>query len=588
MSFETCRVAFSRPSVLRRAALTLLSCAGLLGGPELSLAQSTPTPPVGAAAGNHELHRQRQERLIDEQRQRLNELQRSTPIESPAPGASLADSRCFSIERIEIEGAPLLKAKARAKLLAPFEGRCLSTSDIDAVLRAITEYYLRRGYVTTRASLPEQDLGTGRLRITVIEGVLENLLPAPGSSIGQRELNIAFPGRTGEVLNLREIEQLLDQLNRLPSRQSTIELEPGSYPGASSALIKTPDEKSWRVSLSRHNQGETSTGRHMLEAGLVWDSPLSLADQVALRVARGLSRSSNHGARNASLSYSLPWGWWNAAYSFLYSDYNSGFSNGDFSFESSGKTRLHNLRVERTLHRGETHKTGVNVTLDHIAADNYIEDIKLSTASPRLTEIGIGVNHGQRLGSTYINLDLGWQRGLALLGADRDRHLGHDDAHAQYNKYTLAASLMQPFTVLSQPISFESLASWQKSDDVLHSQRRVSLGGTNSVRGFQDQSLMGDSGGYWRNQLVWSRNVTWLQPVFQDISAALAWDIGKIQRDSANRHTGQYGTLSGHALELSARSRYARASLTFARTEKRPNALDKREAPFWFRLDLTY
>ncbi len=47
----------------------------------------------------------------------------------------------------------------------------------------------------------------------------------------------------------------------------------------------------------------------------------------------------------------------------------------------------------------------------------------------------------------------------------------------------------------------------RRSEDVLFSPQRISLGGNSSVRGFKDQTLTGDSGGYWRNQLRWRRAV---------------------------------------------------------------------------------
>jgi hemolysin activation/secretion protein len=539
------------------------------------------------------LHRHHQERLLEEQRQRLQELQRRPAVEAPAPGPAQTDPNCFPIKRIEVEGAQRLAETTRARLLAPFTGRCLAASDIDAALRALTGHYLERGYVTTRAYLPAQELSSGTLKITVIEGVLEALQPAPGSGLEQRELEMAFPGRPGGLLNLREIEQLLDQLNRLPARQSRVELEPGKAPGASRVRIhRTPPDhdKDWRLRLSRHNNGDDSTGEHMLEAGLEWDTPLGLADQLTLRLGQGLHRSSHHGARNLGLGYSLPWGWWNAAYHFYYSDYASGFDNGSFFLQTSGRSRVHDLRLERVLHRDERGKTGVNLTLNHTAADNYIEDIRLDVSSPRLTEIGLGINHGRRLGSAILNLDLGWQRGTPLLGATRDHHPGADDAHAQYDKYTLSASLLHPFTLFAQALNLESIATWQKSEDVLTSQRRMSPGGLNAVRGYKEQTLMGDTGGYWRTQLNWDHALSWSwsQPVFQHLRVGLGWDIGAIERDRANRRTGQHGILSGHALEIALRGPYARASLTLARADRRPRAFHKSEAPFWFRLELSH
>ncbi|MFO7054612.1 ShlB/FhaC/HecB family hemolysin secretion/activation protein, partial [Pseudomonas aeruginosa] len=85
--------------------------------------------------------------------------------------------------------------------LAPYQGRCLGVGQLNALLKAVTDHYLDRGYVTTRAYLPQQDLASGTLRIIVVEGRLEGLDSSALAS--PRELAMSFPGRTGELLDLR-------------------------------------------------------------------------------------------------------------------------------------------------------------------------------------------------------------------------------------------------------------------------------------------------------------------------------------------------------------------------------------------------
>lgn len=41
----------------------------------------------------------------------------------------------------------------------------------------------------------------------------------------------------------------------------------------------------------------------------------------------------------------------------------------------------------------------------------------------------------------------------------------------------------------------------------------MSLGGSASVRGYKDQQLTGDCGGYWRNDLRWSRRSNVCKPL---------------------------------------------------------------------------
>ncbi|MGC6801786.1 ShlB/FhaC/HecB family hemolysin secretion/activation protein, partial [Pseudomonas aeruginosa] len=114
---------------------------------------------------------------------------------------------------------------------------------------------------------------------------------------------------------------------------------------------------------------------------------------------------------------------------------------------------------------------------------------------------------GRRIGSGFVNLDLGWQQGIGALGAQGRGHPHAGDSHARYDKYSLTLSYLQPFQLWGERFSFDSLATGQRSEDVLFSPQRISLGGNSSVRGFKDQTLTGDSGGYWRNQLRWRRAV---------------------------------------------------------------------------------
>ncbi|MNP72162.1 POTRA domain, ShlB-type [compost metagenome] len=79
-------------------------------------------------------------------------------------------------------------------------------AQLNQLLKAVTDHYIGKGLVTTRAYLPQQDLSTGDLQVLVIEGKLEKLRSDAASGLSDRELAMAFPGRQGQVINLREIE----------------------------------------------------------------------------------------------------------------------------------------------------------------------------------------------------------------------------------------------------------------------------------------------------------------------------------------------------------------------------------------------
>jgi hemolysin activation/secretion protein len=550
---------------------------------------SSIAPAVAATAqtpGDLDLIRDRQERLLQEQQRRLEELRQLPGKAEPSPVAPAAEEHCFEIRHIRLEGASLLGEADRQALLAPFEGRCLGSGQLNALLKAITDHYIGRGYVTTRAYLPQQDLADGELEVIVIEGRLEGLDSSALAS--DRELAMSFPGQAGEVLNLRELEQLVDQLGRLPSRRAQLELVPGEAVGGSRVRLEGQRDKPWRVSLNRHNDGDASTGEQQWGAGLDWDSPLGLADQLSLRGGGDAVSDRFRHSANQSLAYSLPYGWWSLSYSCSQSYYRTQSEGAGFLFETDGQSKVHQLRGERVLHRDALSKTAASLGISHLRTRNYIDDSLIEVSSQRLSETQLGFNHGRRIGSAFVNLDLGWQRGIGALDAQRSGHPQGGEPVAHYHKYSLTLSYLQPFQLWGETFSFDSLANGQKSEDVLFSPQRISVGGLSSVRGFKEQSLSGDSGGYWRNQLRWRRPVNWapVQPFMQEYGVALAYDVGVIH---GGRHNPELrGRLSGNALEFSARGQHLAASLTFAQSLERPDAISRQEHPTYFRVDLFF
>ncbi|MEE4344483.1 ShlB/FhaC/HecB family hemolysin secretion/activation protein [Pseudomonas alliivorans] len=552
----------------------------------LALLAAAPLPALAATTpGEQDFIRDRQDRLLEEQRRRLEDL-KDLPGKQAEPAAPVApaDTRCFTINRIELKGADSLSAAERDKLIQPYIGQCLGVPQLNELLKVITDHYIEKGLVTTRAYLPQQDLSKGDLQVLVIEGKLEKLRGAADSGLSARELAMTFPGQEGTMVNLREIEQMVDQLNRLPSNQAQMELTPGEAVGGSDVVVKNTPQKPWRANLARTNEGQRSTGEQQWNAGLEWDNPLGLADQFSLRGGHDAISDRQKASRNASLSYSMPWGWWTFSYLYSTSEYRSVAQASNIDFKQDGDSQNHQFRAERVVHRDALSKTSLNAGLAYLRTNNYVEDSKLALSSNRITEAQFGINHGRRIGSAFLNIDLGMQHGIGALDAQGSHDPGPGEADARYRKYTGTLSYLQPFQLWGEKLTFTSLATGQRSEDVLFSPQRQSLGGSSSVRGYKDQFLSGDSGGYWRNEVRLTRPVTldWMRPVFAEYGAAAGYDQGVIRGDHYNGD--QHGRLSSHSLELFTRGQHVAASVTFARSLERPDVIE-RESPIYVRVD---
>ncbi|MFJ4116654.1 ShlB/FhaC/HecB family hemolysin secretion/activation protein [Pseudomonas psychrophila] len=457
---------------MRSLFLVLLGCLAQQG---FAVAASMPTP------GDQDLIRDRQERLLEEQRRRLEALQELPGKQiSPTTPAREAGSRCFPIKDIQLKGADSLSARERESVLKPYKGQCLGVPQLNELLKFISNHYIDRGLVTSRAYLPQQDLSKGHLQVLVVEGKLESFKSSDNSGLSNRELAMVFPGQDGSQLNLREIEQAIDQLNRLPSNKAQMELAPGSEVGGSTVLVKNDPQQLWSASLSRNNDGQKSTGEQQWGTGFEWDSPLGLADQLVLRGGHDALSDRLKTSKSAMLYYNVPWGWWNFSYAYSQSDYSSVAQGHGFDFKQSGDSANHQLRAERVVHRDAMSKTSLNTGLAHMRSNNYVTDSRLRNSSHRLSEFQVGINHGRRIANAFVNLDVGMQNGIGAFDAQSSHNPKRGMPNARYRKYTATLSYLQPFKLWGESFSFTSMATGQRSEDVLFSPQRMATLPTSS------------------------------------------------------------------------------------------------------------
>ncbi|HHH9824412.1 TPA: POTRA domain-containing protein, partial [Enterobacter asburiae] len=96
--------------------------------------------------------RQQQEELLLKNQQQREELERSIPRPAPARTLPAAGTGpCFTIDTITLSGTTLISPKTRQTLVAPWQGRCLDMAKITELLARISDWYISRGYITSRA-----------------------------------------------------------------------------------------------------------------------------------------------------------------------------------------------------------------------------------------------------------------------------------------------------------------------------------------------------------------------------------------------------------------------------------------------------
>lgn len=525
-----------------------------------------------------ELQRQQQQLQRDRRPQRP-----PTTIEIPAAEAAPLTSAanvCLPVQRIELVGATLLKPDQVSPLLRRYEKPCVGVADIEKLLGELTALYMAEGYITARVYLPPQDLSKGQMQLQVVEGKVEKLSLEDGQRESIRFFNV-LPGVVGQPLNLRDFEQGLDQINRLPSNNARFDLQPGTNAGDSIVVIRNQPGRTWHPALSFDNQGSESTGRNQLGVSLGLDRPLGVNDMLSLSYRRSQPYEQDRKASDAiSASYIVPMGYASLSLNYSQSSYDSNITSQSGNLlHTSGESRNASLRTDYLAYRSQTSRAGLYGNLSSKRTDNYLEGVRITVSSRTLTVADLGANYSTAWRGLALGADMAYTRGLPILGGLEDpKGLPSYALRAEYSAYKLNANYLYPFRLAGLSLQLSSQFSGQYSTQALFGSEQVLIGNPFTVRGFQRNTLSGDSGFFVRNELSLTQKA-----LLGSLRPYLGFDYGHVR----NRLTGvPSGDLAGAALGLGYSARYLRGDVFYSRAVAQPSAMPSEGGVAYFRLSL--
>ncbi|MDI9854618.1 ShlB/FhaC/HecB family hemolysin secretion/activation protein [Comamonas sp. 17RB] len=532
---------------------------------------------------------QRQQQL---QAQRLQEqlardrLSASPPaqISITQPESSSKDNgACRDIQTVHVDGASLFSPADLDRITQPYLQRCLGVGHIEALLSDITRAYVQKGWVGVRAYLPQQDLSEGRLKILVVEGKLSKIRVEDG---GKNSISVGTiaPGLEGAPLNIRDLEQALDQANRLASNNATLEMLPGNTPGDSIVVLHNKPTFPLHALVSLDNQGSESTGESQAGVTVSIDNILGFNDFVSYTKRRTFPLGDKQRlSESDSMTYIIPFGYTTLSINGSVSRYASSFSTASGTrLKNSGDTDSYSIRLDHVLSRDATTRWNLYSNLTAKESKSYLEDTLLEAASRKMSVLDVGGSVNTVVAGGFLYLDLGVSQGLRSFGALRDADgLTASDPRAQFRKWTFSGNFFRPFKVGEQGFEFSSQWSSQYSHDVLYGSEQMMIGSLYSVRGFNRSSISGDHGFFVRNEVGMRRPFD-LAGVTGSVRPWLGLDYGRVY--SRNEGVPE-GALTGLALGVQFNLRNGiNADIQATKPLSKPNFMQFDPFKVWLRL----
>lgn len=485
-------------------------------------------PVVCAQTAPPELLRQQELFRQQERERQLREQQELTPdVRLPRPERAADAERlprdetpCSKINGLVLNGdlsesfGWVLQAADRSGSgeLDPVLPRCLGSAGINIVMRRIQNALIARGYITTRVLAAPQDLNSGVLSLTLIPGRIHAIRLTEDSSPRAR-LSNALPVKPGDVLNLRDLEQGLENLKRVPTADADLQIEPAREqgaagfpePGASDVVVRYTQAFPLRLNVSADDSGSNATGKYQGNVTLSADHALTLNDlfYVSLNHDLGGGKTADYGTRGFTAHYSVPWGYWLLGATASHNQYHQTVAGLTQNYVYSGTSKNAELKLSQLVYRDARRKITGSLGSFLKNSDSFVDDTELRPERTRSAGWQAGLNHREWWGAHSFDFNLNYRRGTGAFNALPAPGEALGSATSHYKIINADALLNMPFSVDEKNFRYQAQwrAQWNRSP--LGVQEHFAIGNRYTVRGFNGElTLAAERGWVVRNELA--------------------------------------------------------------------------------------
>ena len=224
--------------------------------------------------------------------------------------------------------------------------------------------------------------------------------------------------RRHQLLNLRDLEQGLENLNAPRSAGATFQLTPGAEPGASRVQVDVNDSDPhhFDISLSNADTGGGADTTLGLNFGL--DNSLGINDQLTI----GLTTAPFEDRRQTytdsfNLGWKIPVGNWSLDASAGASRYFFILPGINQTYDVTGRSHNFALDASRLLMRNQSAKAYVYGGVKLTRSRTFIDGFEIATQRRRLTIGSLGLRGEKSFKVGKLNWDIGTRFGLRAFGA---------------------------------------------------------------------------------------------------------------------------------------------------------------------------
>lgn len=398
----------------------------------------------------------------------------------------------FVVSGFIVEGDNPLGSEATA-LLNPYLGEHSGLDRLSAATTRLTEALESRGYSFHRVILPPQELNNGTVRLQIVTFELGNIDITGNQHFSDSNILFSLPElRVGQAPNSRRLSRSLKIANAHSAKFAQISFSQGSELDSIDATVRVVDQEPAALFVALDNSGTEDTEEVRMTLGYQ-QSNLFDRDQM-LTASFTTAPEDTSKASQFGISYRLPLYQHGAALEFLIS--SSDVDSGEVAdnFEISGKGTVVSAVYTRPILTDGSFNHDWSVGVQDKLFENNLSFAGIPLGSDvRSRPLTLKYRLSNRINSAAVS---GYFALVANIAG------GSDNEDEDYAINRVGAAADWSVVRFGGDYSYFFGSNWrltgrldaQFSSEVLISGEQFGVGGMSSLRGFEERSVLGDSG----------------------------------------------------------------------------------------------
>ncbi|MGQ4647996.1 ShlB/FhaC/HecB family hemolysin secretion/activation protein [Lyngbya aestuarii] len=418
----------------------------------------------------------------------------STPEEAPAT---------LVVERFEFDGNTVFSDAELADKLKNYTNRRISFAELLQARSEITQFYVKEGYTTSGAIIPQQKIpnpDSAIVTIKVVEGSLEQINITGTRRLRPSYISSRLALAQTKPLNVNSLLEKLQLLQLDPVIGSlSADLQVGTRPGTNILQVQVTEADTFDTDLTLDNLRSPTVGSFRRRIALNENNLLGFGDALSL------GYTNTDGSNGGDFRYTFPVSPDDSKLTFAFGITDSNVIERPFDeLGISSKYHYYELTFRHPIIRTPTEELAVGLTFSHQSSQTFlgIDDIGASPLSGPYP-LAPGADNEGRTRVSALRFIQEWTKrsnqevlafrsqfslGLDVLGATINDDGEPDSRFLGWRGQGQWARLLARDTLLLLKTDA------QLSDNPLLGLEQFGIGGQQSVRGYRQDYLLKDNG----------------------------------------------------------------------------------------------